>query len=159
MAEITTKAQQRAPALPHYDEDFYVWTQATAQAIRAGAWDVIDREALAEEVESVGISQRNALASHLKQLVMHLLKWRYEPSGRQTGHSWQASISNARDDIAILLESSPSLQRLVPELLARRYPAARRQAARETGLPLATFPEACPWTQEQVLDEDFFPEP
>lgn len=141
-----------------YAEDFYGWTQDTAALIRAGQWFSLDREALAEEVESLGISQKHALGSHLKNLVMHLLKWCYQPSGRQTGHSWRSSIDNARDEIAMILEDSRSLEGEVPGLLDRRYSAARRLAHNETGLPLSTFPETCPWTVKQVLNADFWPE-
>ena len=141
-----------------YERDFYTWTQTTAALIRAGTGSDIDRETLAEEVESLGISQRHALGSHLKNLVMHLLKWHYQPSRRQTGHSWRSSIINARDEIDVILDDSPSLRREVLALLARRYPTARMLAHDETGLPLPTFPEACPWTPEQVLDANFWPE-
>jgi hypothetical protein len=141
-----------------YEQDFYDWTQQTAALIRARQWYDLDPVALAEEVESLGISQKHALGSHLKTLVMHLLKWHYQPSMRQTGHSWQSSIINARDEIASILEDVPSLQPLVAELLTKRYPAARRLAHVETGLPLSTFPDTCPWPPEQVLDADFWPD-
>jgi hypothetical protein len=140
-----------------YEQDFYDWTQQTATLIRARQWYDLDPVALAEEIESLGISQKHALASHLRNLVMHLLKWQYQPSGRLTGHSWQSSIINTRDEIAIILEDVPSLRPTVPSVLARRYPAARKLAQSETGLPLWTFPETCPWTPEQVLDPDFWP--
>src|SRR5215510_13455877 len=132
-----------------YAQDFFAWTQTTAALIRAGKWYDLAPEALAEEVESSGISQKHALGSHLRNLVMHLLKWHYQPSGHQTGYSWRSSIYNDRDDIAVILEDSPSLRREVPGLLARRYSAARMLAHDETGLPLATFPPECPWTAEQ----------
>jgi Domain of unknown function DUF29 len=141
-----------------YAQDFYAWVQATTALIQAGQWEDIDQETLVEEVASLGINQKHALGSHLRNLVMHLLKWQYQPSERQTGHSWRSSIINARDEIAMLLEDSPSLAREVAALLARRYPAARSLAHDETGLPLATFPETCPWTSQQVLDADFWPE-
>jgi Domain of unknown function DUF29 len=145
------------PAL--YDTDFYAWTQEQAALLREGAVQDLDLPNLAEEIESLGISQKHALASHLRNLVMHLLKWHYQPSGRQMGHSWQSSIIHARDEITTILEDLPGLQPSVADLLARRYPAARRLAHTETGLPLATFPAACPWAVEQVLDEDFWPAP
>jgi len=141
-----------------YAQDFFAWTQTTAALIRAGKWYDLAPEALAKEVESLGISQRHALESHLRNLVMHLLKWHYQPGGLLTGHSWRSSIDNARDEIAMILEDSPSLRREVPGLLTRRYPAARRLAHDETGLPLSTFPATCQWTAEQVLDADFWPE-
>ena len=141
-----------------YEQDFYRWTQEQAALLREGAWQELDMSNLAEEIESLGKSDRRALGSYLKNLVMHLLKWHYEPQGRQTGHSWYDSIEDARDEITQLLEDSPSLRREVPALLARRYPAARRKASSESTLPLRTFPEVCPWTPEQVLDVDFWPE-
>lgn len=106
--------------------------------IRASKEGDIDRETLAEEVEGLGISQKHAMESHLRNLVMHLLEWPYQPGGRQTGHSWRSSIINARDEIAMLLDDSPSLRPQVSDLLTRRYPAARRLAQNETGLPLDT---------------------
>jgi hypothetical protein len=140
-----------------YDQDFYTWTQEQAALLREGAVHELDLGNLAEEIESLGKSDRRALGSHLRNLVLHLLKWQYQPSGRQTGHSWQSSINIARDEIALILEDSPSLVATVPALLARRYPLARHHAADETRLPLATFPTACPWPPEQVLDPDFWP--
>jgi len=141
-----------------YEQDFYAWTQTTAALIRAGKWHEADTDSVAEEVESLGKSDRRALGSHLRNLVLHLLKWHYQPSGRQTGPSWRQSIRNARAEIAVLLEDSPSLRQAVPPLIARWYPLAREDAADETGLPLATFPEVCPWTPKQILDAEFWPE-
>ena len=141
-----------------YEQDFYTWTQEQAALLREGALHDLDVTNLAEEIESLGKSDRRALGSHLRNLVLHLLKWHYQPAGRHTGPSWRASIRNARAEIAVLLDDSPSLRREVSGLLARWYPLARQDAADETGLPLATFPEACPWTPEQVVDTDFWPE-
>ncbi len=65
-----------------YDQDFYAWTQTTADLLRAGKWDDLDREALAEEIESLGKGQHRELGSRLDVLVMHLLQWRYQPAER-----------------------------------------------------------------------------
>jgi hypothetical protein len=139
-----------------YDTDFYTWTQAQAAALRAKDVAALDLEHLAEEIEALGNEQRHAVRSHLRVLLWHGLKWAYQPDHRTP--SWRTSILNARAEIADRLEDEPSLRPLVPALLASAYPRARRLAAAETGLPLATFPEACPWTLAQVLDEDFWPE-
>ena len=148
----------RVPNSALYEQDFYAWTQEQSALLEARQFTALDMANLVEEITSLGISQKHALGSHLKNLVLHLLKWYYQPSRRQTGHSWRSSIYNARDDIAMLLEDSPSLRREVPGLLARRYPAARMLAHDETTLPLTMFPETCPWTPEQILDADFWPE-
>lgn len=141
-----------------YDEDFYTWTQAQAALLREGAWQELDMLNLAEEIESLGKSDRRALGSHLEGLVMHLLKWQSQPRRRQTGHSWASTIREHRGQIDAILEDSPSLRRAVPLLLDRRYPGARQRASDETHLPLVTFPAVCPWTAEQVLDAAFWPE-
>jgi hypothetical protein len=139
-----------------YDTDFYAWTQAQAAALRAKDLTALDLEHLAEEIESVGASDRRAIRSHLRVLLTHALKWAYQPDRRS--ESWRSSISMARIFIEETLHDSPSLRTFLPEAWAWAYPHARRLAALETGLPLATFPEACPWPIEQVLDEDFWPE-
>jgi hypothetical protein len=141
-----------------YDQDFYAWTQATAALIRAGKWYDLDREALAEEVESLGKSDWRELASRIAVLLRHLLKWRYQPERRQRGRSWRSTIWEQRSRLRRLLRQSPSLVPLVPQTLAEEYPEARQRASEETGLSLGTFPETCPWTAEQVLDTDFWPE-
>jgi Domain of unknown function DUF29 len=140
-----------------YKQDFYRWTREQAALLEARQFDALDMANLVEEITSLGLSQKHALGSHLKNLVMHLLKWHYQPHMREMGHSWQSSIINARDEIASILEDLPSLQHEVMARLTKRYPAARRLAHVETGLSLSTFPTTCPWTPEQVLDPDFWP--
>jgi hypothetical protein len=103
--------------------------------------------------------ERRALASHLENLLLHLLKWRYQPAGRQTGHSWTDSIREARTQLAAGLTAAYAHSPHFHHRLVRCHRAARREASRQTGLPLAAFPEACPWTLGQLLDDMFFPEP
>jgi len=141
-----------------YEYDFFAWTQTTGALIRAGKWYDLDREALAEEVESLGRSEYRELEHRLDGLLMHLLKWHYQPSGRQTGHSWRSTIREHRRQLTRLLRDSPSLRPRMATVLPENYANARVDASDETGLPLATFPQACPWTVVQVLDEDFWPE-
>jgi hypothetical protein len=139
-----------------YDTDFYAWTQEQAALLRAGKLHELDLDNLAEEIESLGKSDRRALEHQLDRLVMHLLKWQYQPGGRS--RSWRGSIWGARRRIQRLLRDNPSFRQHVPRLLQEDYAAVRKEASRETGVPLATFPEACPWTPEQVVDDDFWPE-
>jgi hypothetical protein len=136
-----------------YDDDFYAWTQEQAEYLRAGVWSAVDAVHVAEEIEDVGREQRHAVESHLTNLLMHLLKWRYQ-AGRRS-RSWRVSIRNARIEIAKRRTS-----RLTYELEMRfsaAYTNARSLAMDDTGLPLSTFPDACEWHIEQILDEDFLP--
>ena len=141
-----------------YDTDFFEWTQHQAAALAAGHVSELDLTNLAEEIESLGRRDRRALGSRLEVLVMHLLKWLYQPEMRETSHSWEYAIIEQRGRIADILADSPSLQRQVPGLIDGHYLRARRLARSETRLPLETFPERRPWTAEQVLDETFWPD-
>jgi hypothetical protein len=140
-----------------YDTDFFAWTQHQAAALAAGHVSELDLANLAEEIESLGKRDRRGLRSRLEVLVMHLLKWGYQPERRQTGHSWSSTIRTQRRDIRLILEDSPSLRRQVPDMIEADYQDIRLNARDETGLPLETFPETCPWTAEQVLDQAFWP--
>ena len=138
-----------------YDADYYGWTLDQAAAVRAGRFDLIDRENLAEEIESLGKSEKREIESRLVQLLLHLLKWQFQPEKRKGG--WEVSIRVQRKDINKLLRENPSLKHYPAEELADGYIKARLAAEKETGIAYETFPENCPYTIEQVLDEAFLP--
>jgi hypothetical protein len=144
--------------IPDYDTDFYAWTQQQAAAIRAKEVAALDIEHLAEEVEDLGRRVQRALASQLERLLVHLLKWRYDPA-QDPRQLWRLSLLEARHEISQDLTMNRTLRGFPAERLADAYHYARRVAALETELPPVTFPDACPWTIDQVLDEDFLPEP
>jgi hypothetical protein len=142
-----------------YVQDFYTWCLEQATLLEARDADALDWEHLAEEMMILAGSERRALRSFLRGLLLHLLKWQYQPTMRQTGHSWQTSIKNGRREVRDLLEDEPGLKPLVDDMVVRAYQYAREDASDETHLPLATFPDTCPWTLEQMLGDDFWPEP
>ena len=139
-----------------YAQDFYLWTQEQAALLREGAVAALDLVNLAEEIESLGKRDRRELGSRLHVLLMHLLKWCYQAPERSG--SWRGTIRTQRRAMTAVLADSPSLRRQLPEMLAHSYPDARLDASEETGIPLATFPPACPWTAAQLLDAEFWPE-
>lgn len=138
-----------------YRTDFYLWTQQQAALLRQGHLSQVDIENIAEEIESMGRNDRRAMGSHLRNILMHLLKWRYQPKRR--GISWKSSINSGRDELDVLLADSPSLQPQLPALIVEEYQRARRNAAHETRLSLTTFPEQCPFTIEQITG-DWWPD-
>jgi Domain of unknown function DUF29 len=140
-----------------YDTDFYAWLQTQAAHLRAKEWNGLDIDNLAEELDSLGRSERNAVWSHLRILLLHLLKWAYQPDRR--GRSWRRSILLARQHLTRRLQDSPSLRPELPAFVSEAYANARHLAAVETDLPIAAFPEICPWTLDQIEDEAFLPEP
>ena len=147
-----------SPNAALYEQDFYAWTQTTAALIRAGKWQNVDPASIAEELESVGRSERHAFEHRVEVLLRHLLKWQYQSERRARGRSWRSTIREQRYRLARLLQSSPSLGPLLAPTLQDEYAHARQRASDETGLPLATFPETCPWQAQEVLDVDFWPE-
>ena len=100
---MATRIKARTGKL--YETDFFLWTKEQAAALRAGRLDALDRDNLAEEVESLGRKDRRELESRLTVLVMHLLKWRYQPAER--GGSWDSTIRTERREIQKLLHDSP----------------------------------------------------
>lgn len=139
-----------------YDSDFYDWTRRQAALLRARRFAELDTEHLAEEIESMGRSERNQLTRRLELLLVQLLKWQYQPALR--GRSWELTIAEQRRRIARLLRNDPSLEPLLPALLADAYEDARYAAMQETGLALTSFPAACPYSVERSLDPQFLPE-
>jgi hypothetical protein len=140
-----------------YDTDFATWVHEQAEHLRAKRIAKLDYDHLAEEIESLGKSERRALERHLRNLILYCLKWEYQPQERtRRGRSWQTSRDNARDAIDQLLRDNPSLQHNMDAALAWAYPRARRTAQKQTGLPLTTFPEHSRWRFEQFTDEDLW---
>ena len=141
---------------PQYETDFYGWTNQQAALLRAGKLLEADIAHIAEEIEDMGKNLKRELVSRLEILFVHLLKWQYQP--RHHGNSWRYTIDEQRAKLVDYLEDNPSLKSQLPEAFERGYRYAVRGATKETGLPKNTFPEPCPWTYEQALNEDFWPE-
>lgn len=138
-----------------YDRDFYAWANEQAALLRAGRLSEADIEHVAEEIESMGKTEKRELVSRLTVLLLHLLKWQFQPSRR--GSSWETSIANTRDDLVDHLNDNPSLRAQLDAAIAAAYRRAYREAATETGLGKGAFPPACPWSFEQIMAEDFWP--
>jgi hypothetical protein len=139
-----------------YDRDFYAWANEQAALLRAGRLAEADLENIAEEIESMGRSEKRELNSRLRVLLMHLLKWRHQPMLRSK--SWSNTIAAQRDDIVDHLADNPSLKDKLPEVLTSAYRKAILDAAAETGIDSSTFPSTCPWTYDQIMDAAFWPE-
>jgi uncharacterized protein DUF29 len=140
-----------------YEDDYYAWTIEQAQLLRAGALSAIDAANIAEEIESMGRSDRRELQSRLVVLAMHLLKWRFQPSARS--RSWSATIDEQRLQIDQVFGESPSLRPLAGGMLPQAYALARERAIAETGLADDMFAATCPFTLDEVLSRSFLPEP
>jgi Domain of unknown function DUF29 len=157
--KVPGKPRRRVATESSYERDFYAWTVEQARALRTRRPEKLDWENLAEEIESLGRSDRRQVRSRLEVILMHLLKWQLQIEHRSI--SWKTTINSQRYKLELVLADSPSLRRQVPVLLVEAYPRARRSAAAEMDLiPAAArkLPETSPFTVEQVLDEEFFPD-
>ncbi|MEI7607534.1 MAG: DUF29 domain-containing protein [Rhodospirillaceae bacterium] len=139
-----------------YDRDFYAWANEQAALLRAGRLAAADIEHIAEEIESMGKTEKRELVNGLAVLLLHLLKWRYQPE--RCCASWEATVIVQRHDLADHLADNPSLKAQLPAAISRAYSNAAPLAVGETNLPKATFPALCPWSFEQIMDEEFWPD-
>jgi hypothetical protein len=139
-----------------YDQDFYAWAMKNAELIRQGRFAETDLEHITEELESMGRSEWYELVDRLAVLLAHLLKWRYQPERR--GNSWRLTIKEQRRRVGLRLKKSPSLKHEIDETLAEAYESAVLKAAKEMNVAESRLPPTCPFTLEQVLDRDYWPD-
>jgi hypothetical protein len=138
-----------------YERDFYAWANEQAALLRSGRLNDADILNIAEEIESMGRSEKRELVSRLKVLLLHLLKWRFQPGLR--GASWEIGIQVQRIRLTDHLADNPSLKPHLPEAIASAYRVARLEAAAETGFKPATFPASSQWSATEIMDDDFWP--
>ena len=139
-----------------YETDFYAWANEQAALLRSGKLSLADIENIAEEIESMGRTEQRELESRLTVLLLHLLKWRFQPKHR--GASWEATIRVQRRDITRHIDRNPSLKPRVAEATSYAYENARIEAGAETGMGEDTFPASCPWSFDQMIDSGFWPD-
>jgi hypothetical protein len=149
-------AEGKLAASQLYDRDFYAWANEQAALLRAGKLSEADIEHIAEEVESLGKTEKRELLSRLRVLMLHLMKWRFQPEKRTA--SWEASIKVQRMDLLEHLQDNPSLRPLIATILEKAFKGAALEAIAETGLSEKIFPQKCPWTFDEMMAEDFWPE-
>jgi hypothetical protein len=139
-----------------YDRDFHAWANEQAALLRARSGNALDWDNVAEELEGLGKQQRSELRSRYEVLLVHLLKWLLQPAKRS--QSWRLTITEQRRRIGDHIEENPSLKADDAAIFARAYELARYPAARQTRLSLERMPSHPPFTREQALNADFWPE-
>lgn len=139
-----------------YEKDFYAWANQQAALLRAGKLAAADIANIAEEIESMGRTEKRELVSRLAVLLLHLLKWQFQPGPR--GGSWTLTVREQRRQLLRHMKDNPSLKAGLAESIADAYGDAVIAAERETGLPGETFPATCPFTYDQMVDDGFWPE-
>lgn len=139
-----------------YETDFRQWIETTLEKLRDQDYAHVDWENLIEEIEDMGRSERRSLKSNLIVVLVHLLKWQFQPECRSG--SWEGNIVEPRRRIREALDDSPSLQTYLDSIFENCYPQAVKQAKAETRLPLETFPQQCPYELAEILNDEFLPD-
>ncbi len=138
-----------------YDLDFYAWANQQAALLRAGRLTEADIENIAEEIESMGRSEERELVVRLT-ILLHLLKWRFQPGLHS--NSWRLTIEEQRYRLEDHLRDNPSLKAQLGQAMRDAYRLALVEAERQTGLARKTFPTECPYTYDEAMSPDFWPE-
>ena len=138
-----------------YDDDLVLWFEQQAALLRTQQFSKLDVEHLIDELEAMAGRDRRELKSRLCLLLVHLLKCGYQPTMKSS--SWLGTIRTQRQEIRGLLEQSPSLSHHLVPYTDKQFKAAVDLASDETGLPPDAFPQTCPYTLGQILDDKFIP--
>jgi hypothetical protein len=154
---VMEDVKTRSDVEPSYEGDFFAWSQDQGRRLRETRPNSIDWENVAEEIECLGRSQKRSIESDLNVVLLDLLKWQYQANGRN--NSLRKSIVEHRRRVAREIKDSPSLRHYPLEVLAEEYETARLGASGETGLPETVFPKLCPYSIEEILDPDYWPDP
>lgn len=139
-----------------YETDYYAWINQQLELLRSGQFHKADIQNLLDEIEDMSKKVKRELESRLNVLLVHLLKWQYQPDRR--GASWEITIKSQRKEITALLSDSPSLKSKLVECISKAYKDATWYAHIETGLPEEDFPPDCLWSFDQFMDVGFWPE-
>ena len=138
-----------------YNQDYYQWIQETVKLLEQRNFQELDLDNLIEEIQDLARNEKQIIETNLIVVLKLLLKWQYQPE--QRSGEIKASIRRHRYQIRDDLKVSPSLKTYLSEIWLESYQEARLQAADETESAIATFPEQCPYTIENILNTDYLP--
>ena len=142
--------------IPHHDKDLYGWAVHTAQLLKDKKMNEVDFDGIIEEMEALGRSEKHEFINRLSLIMAHLLKWQFQPNMR--GHSWTYTIEEQRKQARIHHKDNPGLKSKLDEILTDAYDVAISKATKETGLNQKIFPTECPYTFDQIMNDQFYPQ-
>jgi len=157
---LITKQQGEVDNVSLYETDFVKWAEEQAALLTERRFDLLDLEHLIEEVDDLAGRHRDVLQSHLRVIMLHMLKVVYSTGSRDPEHTWKRSIRNARKAIRRLIDNYPSLSTYLEPLSERAYEYATEDVHDELsdyGDDHESFPKSCPWTLDELLNHEFWP--
>ncbi|MCC5642307.1 DUF29 domain-containing protein [Nostoc sp. CHAB 5824] len=138
-----------------YEADYLQWIEITLEKLQSQDYANVDWENLIEEIADMERSERRSLKSNLIVILVHLLKWQFQPEKRSG--SWEGSIIEHRRRVKEALDDSPSLKSYLESVFVECYVQAVKQAKAETGLSVESFFLVCPYQLPEVTDDEFLP--
>jgi hypothetical protein len=154
--------QSQTTSLTHqqlYETDYMLWLEITLEEIKHRQTDQIDWDNLAEEIEELRIALHHKIDSYLRQLLIHLLLYKYWTTEQEKfGSDWRDKILDLQDELESLLEQSKTLYNYFLSRIDLIYFRARRGVIQKTQLDSSVFPEKCPFSESELLDFNFYPE-
>ncbi len=153
-AQLATKSETIDSSL--YHQDYYLWLNATTKLLQKGKFEQVDLVNLIEEIQDMGRREKRGIKNNLIVLLMHLVKYKYQPQKRS--NSWRHTIRERRRRLRDYFSDSPSLKGYFQDVFAQCYLDACKEAADETGLSINIFPTESPFTPEATLNPDYLPE-
>jgi Domain of unknown function DUF29 len=148
----------RPPASDLYEDDFPLWAEHQATLLRARRFDELDLDNLIEEVEDLSRRERKSVESYVETIIDHLLKVAFSPNDRPQ-RGWLVTVDKQRAMLA--RELTATLRNHLQSELPALYAGLRRPVARQLekdGVSLDALPSACPYTLDQILDPDWYPD-
>jgi Domain of unknown function DUF29 len=152
----TAMSSLKAHSQTLYETDYLQWLETTVEKLQSQDYANVEWENLIEEIADMGRSERRSLKSNLIVILVHLLKWQFQPEKRSG--SWEGSIIEHRRRVKEALDDSPSLKSYIESIFAECYAQAVKQAKAETSLSADSFPVICPYQLPEVTDDEFLPE-
>ncbi len=150
VTDTRKKRPERPEEFARYDRDLYSWAVEQAALLRSGRVAEADVLNIAEEIDDVGNEQYDKLESALRIILLHLLKWDYQPERRS--RSWHLSISIQRKHVLRVLRKNPGLKSVIDEAITEAYEVARIEAAGQTLLEQDVFPIDCPYSRQEIME-------
>jgi hypothetical protein len=142
-----------------YEVDDYLWLEETVKLLKTKNWDNLDLENLIEELESLGKNNFNKVRSLLRQIIIHILLLEYwQQEYERNYRHWKGEIIAFRDDLNNSLTTTLKNKLSLSQELETIYNVSKKFVIQKTGLHQKLFPDNCPYSLEQLLDDNWYPE-
>ncbi|MEI6443488.1 MAG: DUF29 domain-containing protein [Nostocales cyanobacterium ELA583] len=136
-----------------YEIDESLWLEETIILLKEKRFQDLDLNNLIEELEALGKRDKNAVASLLEQIIRHLLLLQYWTKEYENNENhWRTEIIGFRNQLERLLTNN--LQNYLHSELEKIYKSALKYVKQKTRFKI-DFPEHCPYSLEQILDETY----